>query len=334
MDGQSWQEFFLHAQYAAFYNAHPDLQIQPQLTMGPDIYYEMNRQPQEDVIPRRKYTNQGERFAQWFGAYTDVDDSYMYVPPNFVVVFDYITGNNNYQCKVYPGYVDRHELKYEDGTAVFPAKVLYNITTVQFLQYASIDWSREIGDASSGDVKYAACLSEIPMFIGNTVLSTLRPQGPYCDAFFLKECKDATSPYYNKLGCSCIREEKVLEETYPNARPQVTCLGATCGLGGYYTNAMAREKCSVAYCAEFLSINGANAYIGANSLSYCAGSSWSLATPPEPTVPIETTIYVRRDERSTPFYIWLIFALGLAVAALLAFLILRDPIRRVRAARA
>ncbi len=302
---------FLKTCLGPWYEQRPDTFIVPYFSSHPNLASSAGGHTVFTPVPKPSDVKFGEKEDNLdkIGG----KKRYLFVPPKVTVLIHYTSGGLNGSTRFSSGGI--YDLAtivnvYGDNDILFDTMNGYTIDT----SYDSWD-----------DVRAEVCVGGSAYYLGDSAYVGLAPQGDACDAFYVDRCKDG-SKFVNDLGCACIAENRELEKLYPNSQTQVTCLGRSCGMGGYKTRQMSKERCSVAYCSDFLLSEGNNLEYGNDTKIYCAGRSWRLKDQDnsESLEPIiATTIYEQADNRTTPDYLWIILAIALLVFGLLAYLVFR-----------
>jgi len=244
---------------------------------------------------------------------TDASVQYLFVPPNWSVTIMDTEGSSIH----FPGTgsVDLNQFNFTGGNIAYG-----NISTLSFVQIApeghEQDWSTTRRSICNGT----------PYYITGIPMPQLVPQGAGCDLFMETTC--ALDENKNDLDCSCIVEQAQLAELYPNSITEVTCLGKNCGLGGYKTERMAQEKCSISYCTEFLDETGKDIVESGTTNIYCSGHSWQLNPDGSYVTPsVPPTIPIQQDLRSTPAYIYVMLVVMLGVGGLLLYMVYKSTVK-------
>lgn len=165
----------------------------------------------------------------------------------------------------------------------------------------------------------AMCMGH-PMVIGGVQLNYARPHEEACDTLMSTFCeKNPERP-----ECACFVEQKELQLKYDTVNVQVTCLGKTCGVYGYRTNAMMQEPCSFEWCGAFLDAVGDGIVEAGDTNIYCAGKAWEVKDSGDHVITITPSPHAAapEDDRTPEWYTYLILALALVISALLLWLVI------------
>ena len=307
-------ELWLRGVYLPHYDQNPNLAPQPQYAEYDNLAFEPEGWSKYIQSPDFRIASGTEYKLE--DLITPSLAKYIYVPPNWNVRMQ--SANNESILFTKTGLMNLQEVEYSVPSSGDETIVYGNVTRVTFTQ---LSLNSNTHEANWDQNKESICMGA-PFNIGGVPMPGLVPHTEGCDVFMANLC--AQDSQINNPNCSCFVEQAELEFLYPNSITEVTCLGATCGLGGYKTNRMMEEKCSIQYCTEFIAEQGANVIEAGHTTITCAGRSWqlnpdgSVVTPPRPT-----QVTGREDLRYTPFYLYIVLGISLLVGGLLAYIIVK-----------
>ncbi len=176
------------------------------------------------------------------------------------------------------------------------------------------------GTATWDENHVSICMSH-PYHIAGVQPEWLMPHQEHgCDPFM----EDYCSTHTKDEACNCIVEKASLLKKYPNALPQVTCLGINCGIYGYRTEQMMYESCNIEFCASFIDSVGEDNVIYGDTEIYCAGKTWSLDSNGEAVVTIipPSPHKEKVDDRTPQWYVYVIAVFSLIIAGILIYIII------------
>lgn len=154
-------------------------------------------------------------------------------------------------------------------------------------------------------------------FVGG-VLGPYMPRNQACDEFMTDYCaKDGSN--YADIACNCFREQDDIRERVPDSVLPVRCLGQSCSFAGYQTDNMYNQGCSVTICQQIIELHGTDLIDASSGTLYCGYQSYAIGNTPTPT----TVTPVDNGDDGVPFYTWIIIAVVLVVASIVAGVLLR-----------
>lgn len=143
------------------------------------------------------------------------------------------------------------------------------VTSLRWTQVTEVDAKKQ-------------CLG-FQLYYGNNKVLLYEPQSKQCDDLFISYCASNPTDVSN---CSCIFDQDVLKETFPNQSLPVTCLGKNCVKNSsYQTRNMINETCGVKICSSETNLSGENVYATANNEMICGDLAYynSLLVSPTAT---------------------------------------------------
>lgn len=157
---------------------------------------------------------------------------------------------------------DTNQLMYANGSSVdtssASARIRFNTSSPNFV--------------SEDATKLFLCqnrnftLSGIP-YQGYTPASAL------CDDFVRSYCQKDNN--MSQPACNCIRDQKELDEAFPNNYIPASCAGGNCVVTGYRDNHAANIPCDTTMCDSIIEQYGSNLSSESNTVIYCGSQPFN-----------------------------------------------------------
>jgi hypothetical protein len=234
------------------------------------------------------------------------ESGYFYVPLNLIVrlVIPAIPGITPVVVETYVG-----PFIYTATTAQSQASAYEVPFSATYPQNTSVyiiqkkPWDSYINNMCTG-----AVLTILDKPLSN--YSTGNPAGfTTCDEHMVRFCNTPTN--WANPDCSCVSDERLLNEKYPELYPSPLCFGGNCSHQGYRTQRMIAGGCSIAVCEDFVeSVQSSDVDIQGQTTIVCDQTIYDLPSSETPVTPPVPT-YAPDDLDSSeviPSYVWVLVA--------------------------
>jgi len=192
----------------------------------------------------------------------------------------------------------------------------------QYVQGTPLDYEQE--------VVFPGCMGK-HQILENSLLRYLQPQTAYCDDYM--ENKHCTL-LLSSDECSCFREllfvEKLSEQVRDNVRINfpVICFGPDCATKrSYKTLAMVQDPCNLILCRSTIK-ETPGIFNDSQDQVFCGGQYYTESTPISipSAIPLPSPQPVQNgNEKSAPFYIWIMIGISALLFMLLIYLFFTAP---------
>lgn len=183
-----------------------------------------------------------------------------------------------------------------------------------------VDWSDEPPFRSEDEFKLALCQDRTIFFGGLYKYTAYGPGTLACDQYVNAYCATSEQNLQSSV-CNCIRDQQILDKTFPDVDLPVTCLGANCAQSGYRTSEMVENPCSVVLCDSIVEEFGNELSANGNGTIFCGNTNF-FATP-NPTVSF--TMAPADSGSGFPAWAYVVIFGSLAVIAIILAVVFSGP---------
>ena len=206
-----------------------------------------------------------------------------------------------------------------DGTNLGDA--LYGITYTD-CSYDIVTSSKPVTGTSADTTAVSLCMGQPPYEYGERFRTSYYPTSDACD-LFMRDTYCTKGDNLDTDYCSCFREQKQLQEQYPDLILPVACFGNACPRVGYQTFSMAANNCTIPVCANMVAEASGGLHVTGNTKIECGSREFTipnLATvTPTATTPDLAPIV---ETEKTPNYVIVAAVMGIISGFALVLILL------------
>ncbi len=182
--------------------------------------------------------------------------------------------------------------------------------------------AKPVANTSPETTTVSLCMGEPPYAFGEKFRTSYYPTSDACD-LFMRDSYCTTGDKINTDECSCFREQKQLQEQYPDLVLPVACFGNACPRVGYQTFSMAANNCTIPVCAKMVAEASGGLQVTGNTEILCGSREFTipnLATvTPAATTPNLAPIV---ETEKTPNYVIVAGVVGIVSGFVLVLILL------------